>query len=107
MKAEYGGQMQEYKKLLDMRATRIQKLEVQLREAAYGRLQKNVANNPDSFGVMIEKETSVHTASGQSLFEIHLHKATLTKVSSSNFALKPVISFLYVCLGLLDRLRNA
>lgn len=63
-----------------MRATRIQKLEVQLREAAYGRMQKNVTNKTDSFGVMVEKETSVHTASGQSLFEIHLQKASLTKV---------------------------
>ena len=80
MKSEFGGQVGEYKKLLDLRASRIQKLESQLRETAYGRLQKGMAGRGEDVGVMVGNETSVHTASGQSLFEIHVQKATLTKV---------------------------
>ena len=59
MKIEYHGQMSEYKKLLDLRASRIQKLEVQLRETAYGNLQRNIGKSGTDSGVMIGKETSV------------------------------------------------
>ena len=72
VKAEFQSQLSEYKKLLDMRAARIKKLELQMRETAYGAAQKLTESQ-------LEKTTTVHTPSGQSLFEIHMLKAHLTK----------------------------
>ena len=42
VKSEYQGQLAEYRKLLEMRAARIQKLEGQLRDSAYGNLRRQV-----------------------------------------------------------------
>ena len=72
VKAEFQSQLSEYKKLLDMRAARIKKLELQMRETAYGAAQKLTETQ-------LQKTTTVHTPSGQSLFEIHMLKAHLTK----------------------------
>ena len=72
VKAEFQSQLSEYKKLLEMRAARIKKLELQLRETAYGQAQKLTDKQ-------LENTTTVHTPSGQSLFEIHMQKAHLTK----------------------------
>ena len=72
VKAEFQSQLSEYKKLLDMRAARIKKLELQMRETAYGAAQKLSESQ-------LQKTTTVHTPSGQSLFEIHMLKAHLTK----------------------------
>ncbi len=77
VKAEFQGQIGEYKKLLDMRASRIHKLEMQLRENTYGQVAKNV--NVSSLMTAANSGTSVHTPSGQSLFEIHVQKVNLTK----------------------------
>ena len=44
VKSEYQGQMTEYRKLLEMRAARIQKLEGQLRDSSYGNLRRQVAD---------------------------------------------------------------
>ena len=44
VKSEYQGQMAEYRKLLEMRAARIQKLEGQLRDSSYGTLRRQVAD---------------------------------------------------------------
>ena len=70
---EFQVQLGEYKKLLDMRAARIQKLEIQLREAAYSQVQKL------SDTQITASTTTVHTPSGQSMFEVHVQKAQLTK----------------------------
>ena len=72
VKGEFQGQIGEYKKLLDMRAARIHKLEMQLRESTYGQVSKNV-------NVSNLMSQTVHTPSGQSLFEIHILQANLTK----------------------------
>ena len=44
VKSEYQGQLAEYRKLLEMRAVRIQKLEGQLRDSAYGNLRRQVTD---------------------------------------------------------------
>ena len=72
LKAEFQSQIAEYKKLLDLRATRIHKLEMQLRDHTYGQVPKTVQADI--------KSQTVHTPSGQSLFEIHIQKVSLTKV---------------------------
>ncbi len=77
-KAEFQGQIGEYKKLLDMRAARIHKLEMQLRENAYGQVSKNI--NVNSLVQSSQSmATSVHTPSGQSLFEIHVQKVKIMR----------------------------
>lgn len=72
LKAEFQSQIVEYKKLLDLRATRIHKLEMQLRDHTYGQVPKTVS------AADIKSQT-VHTPSGQSLFEIHIQKVNLTR----------------------------
>ena len=72
VKSEFQGQIGEYKKIFDMKAARIHKLEMQLRESTYGQVSKNVNVN----NLMSQ---TVHTPSGQSLFEIHILQANLTK----------------------------
>ena len=72
VKAEFQSQIGEYKKLLDMRAARIQKLELQLRDSTYGQVSRQV--NVENL-----KSHTVHTPSGQSLFEIHIQRVNLTK----------------------------
>ena len=71
---EFQVQIGEYKKLLDIRAARIHKLEIQLREAAYTQVQTLSEKQ-----VAAAVATSVHTPSGQSMFEVHLQKAQLTR----------------------------
>ncbi len=87
VKQEFSSQAQEYKRLLDLRAARIQKLEAQVRDSAYGNLQRAAARadrEDDSRGSgsgggaffgSSGGATSVHTSSGQSLFEIHVQRA--------------------------------
>ena len=70
LKSEHAAQTAEYKKLLDLRAARVQKLEAQLREAAYGGTMGRAATNVNN--AIAGKETMVHTAAGQALFEIHV-----------------------------------
>lgn len=72
VKSEFQSQIGEYKKLLDMRAARIHKLETQVRDGAYGQVSKQV--NMEHL-----KSHTVHTPSGQTLFEIHVQKVNLTK----------------------------
>ena len=78
MNGEFGVQISEYKKLLDVRASRIQKLEMAVREAAYSQVQTFSSAVTDQH---LKSSTSVHTPSGQSMFEVHIQKAQLTKVS--------------------------
>jgi len=78
-KQEYQEQVKEYQKLLEMRANKIQKLENQLRESAFGNLQKSWNKSHLETGRIAGNGTTVHTASGQSLFEVHVQKITLTQ----------------------------
>ena len=74
VKAEFQNQIGEYKKLLDMRAARIHKLEMQVRDNTYGQVSKQI--NVENL-----KSHTLHTPSGQSLFELHVQKVNLTKES--------------------------
>jgi len=75
--AEHNAQLAEYKRLLNMRAERVQKLESQLREAAYGNVKSAKACAEDGLGA-VAREASVHAAGGQALFEIHVQRLRLT-----------------------------
>ena len=78
-KQDFQDQLTEYQKLLEIRCSKIQKLETQLRESAFGSVQKNFNNTNIDLGQMQSVGTTVHTASGQSLFEIHIQKVILTQ----------------------------
>ena len=76
-KQEFQDQVAECHKLLEMRSTKIQKLESQLRETALGNLQKSWNQSHLETGLVEAAGTTVHTASGQSLFELHILRVTL------------------------------
>ena len=78
-KQDFQDQLIEYQKLMEIRAAKIQKLEVQLRESTLGSLQKTFNSSHVELGQMHGPATTVHTASGQSLFEIHVQKVTLSQ----------------------------
>uniref|UniRef100_A0A0K2T4J1 Protein fantomlike [Strongylocentrotus purpuratus] n=1 Tax=Lepeophtheirus salmonis TaxID=72036 RepID=A0A0K2T4J1_LEPSM len=79
VKSEYLSQISEFKKLLDMRANRILKLENQIRENAYVSVRSNhrQKSGAQCSSFMSSNEVSLHTPSGQSLFEIHISKVSL------------------------------
>ena len=77
MNGEFQVQIGEYKKLLDIRSGRIQKLEIQVREAAYSQVQAGGGGQALSEKQM--SATSVHTPSGSAMFEVHVQKVQLTK----------------------------
>ena len=78
-KQEFQDQLNEYQKLLDIRASKIQKLETQMRESINGNLQKSLQSANIDLGQVHNVGTTVHNASGQSLFEIHVHKVSLSQ----------------------------
>lgn len=69
--------LNEYASLLDIRATRIKKLESQLRDVAYGtkqvKLHASAMQDETS-----DLDGSVQLERGQNLFEIHIHKVKLS-----------------------------
>ena len=70
-------QISEYQKLLEIRASKIQKLENNLREISFGTLQKTWNCSHVETGQIHGSGATVHTASGQSLFEINIQKVSL------------------------------
>ena len=75
---DFQDQLTEYHKLMEIRASKILKLETQLRDSALGGVQKNFNSNHEEMGQMHGINTTVSTASGQSLFEIHVQRVTLS-----------------------------
>ena len=75
---DFQDQLSEYHKLMEIRAAKIKKLESQLRDTAMGGVQKNFVSNHEEMGQMHGVNTTVSTSSGQSLFEIHVQRVTLS-----------------------------
>ena len=74
-KLEIQDQLSEYQKLLELRSSKIQKLENQLRETTFGTIQNNLNTSHVETGQV--HGSTVNTASGQSLFEINIQKISL------------------------------
>lgn len=80
-KQDFEEQVNQYQQLLELRASKVTKLEAQLRDCALG------GNNAPSpwgrdhleTGSVTGSTTTVHTASGQSLFEVHIQRVSLTQ----------------------------
>ncbi|XP_062566792.1 protein fantom-like [Saccostrea cucullata] len=78
IKKEYETKLDEYARLLDIRAARIKKLEAQLRDVAYGTKQYKVPPPTDTLEDTIDFDETIHLERGQNLFEIHVQKVSLS-----------------------------
>lgn len=87
---EYDAKLDEYAQLLDIRAARIRKLELQLRDIAYGTKQYKLRTAGSSGGGaddahggvgsdVEEIDETIHLERGENLFEIHIDKLTMTR----------------------------
>ncbi|XP_074644933.1 protein fantom-like isoform X2 [Tubulanus polymorphus] len=78
-KQEFDGKLDEYARLLDIRAARIKKLEAQLKDVAYGTRQYKIRETTELEELEFEEfDESVHLERGQNLFEIHISKVLLS-----------------------------
>lgn len=79
IKKEYETKLDEYAKLLDIRAARIKKLESQMRDIIYGTKQyKITAPTEELEEPTVDFDETIHLERGQNLFEIHVHKVSLS-----------------------------
>ncbi|RUS82637.1 hypothetical protein EGW08_009590 [Elysia chlorotica] len=79
VKKEYEMKLDEYARLLDIRAARIKKLEAQLRDVAYGTRQYRLPQPDDDVESTMDFDETVSLERGQNLFEIHIEKINLSK----------------------------
>ncbi|KAL8619480.1 hypothetical protein ACOMHN_011831 [Nucella lapillus] len=78
-KKEYELKLDEYARLLDIRAARIKKLEAQLRDVAYGTRQYRLPPPDDDVETSMDLEETLQLERGQNLFEIHISKVSLSE----------------------------
>ncbi|CAC5421683.1 RPGRIP1L [Mytilus coruscus] len=79
VKKEYETKLDEYARLLDIRAARIKKLESQMRDVAYGTKQFKITAPTDELEEpSLDFDETIHLERGQNLFEIHIHKISLS-----------------------------
>lgn len=79
IKKEYELKLDEYARLLDIRAARIKKLEAQLRDVAYGTRQYRLPQPDDDVESTMDFDETISLERGQNLFEIHIEKVNLSK----------------------------
>uniref|UniRef100_A0A2K5CP82 Protein fantom n=1 Tax=Aotus nancymaae TaxID=37293 RepID=A0A2K5CP82_AOTNA len=70
--------VEQYVHLLDIRAARIQKLEAQLKDIAYGTKQYKFKPEIMPDDSVDEFDETIHLERGENLFEIHINKVTFT-----------------------------
>ncbi|XP_013398857.1 protein fantom isoform X2 [Lingula anatina] len=77
---EFDTKLDEYARLLDIRAARIKKLESQLKDIAYGTRQYRIPPREEGMeeSEVEEFDESLHLQRGENLFEIHISKVTLS-----------------------------
>ncbi|XP_040184669.1 protein fantom isoform X2 [Rana temporaria] len=79
VRRDYDVKLEQYGHLLDVRAARIRKLEVQLKDIAYG--TKQFKFTPD----ITKEDESVHLERGYNLLEIHISKLVFSPVVDNIF----------------------
>lgn len=79
VRKEYELKLDEYARLLDIRAARVKKLESQLRDVAYGTRQYRLPLPDDDIESTMDLEETLHLERGQNLFEIHINKVNLSE----------------------------
>ncbi|KAK7114118.1 protein fantom-like isoform X1 [Littorina saxatilis] len=78
-KKEYELKLDEYARLLDIRAGRIKKFESQLRDVAYGTRQYRIPPPDEDMESTVDFEETMQLERGQNLFEIHIQKVNLSE----------------------------
>ncbi|XP_007945283.1 protein fantom [Orycteropus afer afer] len=75
LQQDYELKVEQYVHLLDIRAARIQKLEAQLKDIAYGTKQYKFKPEITPDDSVDEFDETIHLERGENLFEIHISKA--------------------------------
>uniref|UniRef100_A0A8C2UZB8 Protein fantom n=1 Tax=Chinchilla lanigera TaxID=34839 RepID=A0A8C2UZB8_CHILA len=78
LQQDYELKVEQYVHLLDIRAARIQKLEAQLKDIAYGTKQYKFKPEIMPDDSVDEFDETVHLERGENLFEIHINKVTFS-----------------------------
>ena len=79
IKKEYETKLDEYARLLDIRAAMIKKLQTQINDIAYGTKQYKITAPTDELEEpTVDFDETIHLERGQNLFEIHVHKVNLS-----------------------------
>ncbi|XP_044112068.1 protein fantom isoform X1 [Neovison vison] len=78
LQQDYELKVEQYVHLLDSRAARIQKLEAQLKDIAYGTKQYKFKPEITPDDSIDEFDETLHLERGENLFEIHINKVTFS-----------------------------
>lgn len=78
LQQDYELKVEQYVHLLDIRAARIQKLEAQLKDIAYGTKQYKFKPEIMPDDSVDEFDETIHLERGENLFEIHIDKVTFS-----------------------------
>uniref|UniRef100_A0A452T5S2 RPGRIP1 like n=1 Tax=Ursus maritimus TaxID=29073 RepID=A0A452T5S2_URSMA len=78
LQQDYELKVEQYVHLLDSRAARIQKLEAQLKDIAYGTKQYKFKPEITPDDSVDEFDETIHLERGENLFEIHINKVTFS-----------------------------
>ncbi|XP_008576482.1 PREDICTED: protein fantom isoform X2 [Galeopterus variegatus] len=78
LQQDYELKVEQYVHLLDIRAARIQKLEAQLKDIAYGTKQYKFKPEIMPDDSVDEFDETIHIERGENLFEIHINKVTFS-----------------------------
>ncbi|KAF6288962.1 RPGRIP1 like [Rhinolophus ferrumequinum] len=78
LQQDYELKVEQYVHLLDLRAARIQKLEAQLKDIAYGTKQYKFKPEIMPDDSVDEFDETIHLERGENLFEIHISKVTFS-----------------------------
>nr|XP_014344602.1 PREDICTED: protein fantom isoform X2 [Latimeria chalumnae] len=78
IKQEYELKLEQYAKLLDIRASRIRKLEAQLKDIAYGTKKYKYKAEITTEDQVDEFDESIHLERGENLLEIHISKVVFS-----------------------------
>ncbi|XP_069072418.1 protein fantom isoform X1 [Pleurodeles waltl] len=86
LQQEYEIKLEQYAKLLDIRAARIRKLEAQLKDIAYGTKQYKFKPEIMPEDDVEEIDETLHLERGDNLFEIHISKIAFSSVAIHTFS---------------------
>ncbi|XP_054552847.1 protein fantom isoform X2 [Talpa occidentalis] len=93
LQQDYELKVEQYVHLLDIRAARIQKLEAQLKDIAYGTKQYKFKPEIMPDDLVDEFDETIHLERGENLFEIHISKVTFSPEVLQTSGDKELVTF--------------
>ncbi|XP_060028136.1 protein fantom [Erinaceus europaeus] len=93
LQQDYELKVEQYVHLLDIRAARIQKLEAQLKDIAYGTKQYKFKPEIMPDDSVDEFDEAIHLERGENLFEIHISKVTFSAEVLQTSGDKELVTF--------------